>query len=271
MHGPVPRMSEPTLRRYSCGSTRFRLSRIFKGAPGEERVFPAGVYLYRHASGERVLFDAGYAPSMRGTGLAGAVYQRLLPPNVPPDATIDRRLAADGLAPDDIRRVVISHAHPDHVGGARYFPRARFVISRGQADVLLRGAPRKGVFAGLLPKWFDESSLHILEERDLERAAPKGLTGFDMFGDGRFVVVPLPGHADGHVGALVEGRVLLAADAAWGRDFLESFDDMRVLPRAISDDIGGSRATAQRLLDLERGGVRLVFSHDTAQDDVLID
>lgn len=263
-------MSEPTLRRYTCGSTRFRLSRIFKTASNDVRIFPSAVYLYRHPSGARVLFDTGYAPSMDGTGLAGALYQRVLPPDVPQEATIDRRLAADGLTPGDIAHVVISHAHPDHIGGARYFPGSTFIISRGQIDALRKSSLFEVVFPELLPEGFSESSLRILDESDLGAEAPRGLTGFDLFGDGGFVVVPLPGHARGHLGALVEGNVLLGADATWGREFLESFDDMRALPRAISHDLAGAKATAQLLLALERDGVRLVFSHDDESEDVLI-
>ncbi|MGB4779731.1 MBL fold metallo-hydrolase [Microbacterium sp.] len=262
-------MTEPRLRRYACGSTRFRLSLLFKGAPVEPHVFPSSVFLYRHPSGRRVLFDTGYAPTMKGLGWASAIYRRLLPPDVSPEATIDRRLAADGLRPEDIDDVIISHAHPDHIGGIRYFPDATFVISRNQLDALARTDLRSGIIPAVLPDWFDSARLRVLDRDDLSGPAPGGLTGFDLFEDGRFVILDLPGHARGHLGALVEGTVLLAADAAWGRDQLEAFDRMRALPRTISHDFSETQATAQLLLALESSGIRLVFSHDESPSVLL--
>lgn len=97
-----------------------------------------------------------------------------------------------------------------------------------------------------------------------------GMSGFDVFGDGRFVVTPLPGHALGHLGALVEGRVLLAGDAAWGRDVLTWSDRLRPLPRLISDDPEAHHATSQRLERLEAAGITLCFSHDAYPSRVLL-
>lgn len=261
-------MAEPTLRVLECGSTSFPLSRVFRGEGLPRRTFPSAAFLYTHPSGRRVLVDTGYPPTLRGTGPIGALYRRLLPADVGPGETVDRRLREEGLAPEDIDVVVLSHLHPDHVGGLRWFPHATLVVSEGQLETLRRARITEGVFAGLIPPWFPRARRIVVDEQPA--VAVHGVSGFDLFGDGRFVVTPLPGHARGHLGALVEGRVLLAGDAAWGRAFLDWSDRMRPLPRLISDDPQAHHLTSLRLLELEAAGVRLCFSHDDHPSRVLL-
>lgn len=246
------------LRAYTCGHTEHDVARLVTGHPHERRTFPATVFCYT-AGERRVLFDTGYAPQPWRTGLTGRLYQRLLPPRLPPGQDI-----AAQLDPGGITHVVLSHLHPDHIGGLRHFARARLVLHRDQLATL--AAPRlpEGLLRGLLPDWFTAAT------GDADRCTavkqftpgPHGLEVHDLFGDGSYQLVNLPGHARGHLGALVEGRVLLAGDAAWGRDLLERVEAMRTVPRWITHDGAAHRDTARRLLEAERGGVRLLFSHD---------
>lgn len=251
-------MGESSLRVMACGSTVFPLSRVFRGRGLPRRVFPSNVFLYTHPSGRRVLVDTGYPPTFRGTGLVGTLYRRILPASVGPDETVDQRLLALGLTPADVEFVVLTHLHPDHVGGVRWFPDATFVLSSGQVATLRRSRVREGVIRALLPPWF-AAGVVADEEPSVSLA---GLNGFDLFGDGTVLVVSLPGHARGHLGVLVEGRVLVAGDAAWGREFLGWSRRLRWLPRFISDDAEAHEQTSAVLQRLEATGVQLCFSHD---------
>src|SRR5690606_4799410 len=113
----------------------------------------AGVFLYddgRH----RVLFDAGYAPEPWRAGAAAALYRRLLPPRVDAAETIDARLRATRIDPGSVTHVVLSHLHPDHIGGLRFLPQARVVVSAGVARTLAAPRIRDGVLRRLLPDGF---------------------------------------------------------------------------------------------------------------------
>ena len=262
-------MSNPSLRYYACGQTRHDLSQVFKGRAKEVRVFPAGVFLFEHENGERVLFDTGYAPTMEGSGLGGALYRRLLPPEVTPSGTIDRQLARDGISPSSIGRVVLSHLHPDHIGGVRYFPDAQFIMSQGMMTTLAAPKMKEGVIRKLLPEWFIDANKVIIEDQPSTQAY-EGMQGYDVFNDGSYVVVDLPGHANGHLGAYVLSRAVLAGDAAWGNDLLGCANDMRALPKAVNHDMSSYQATAQHLESLRDQGVALYFSHDTYDKKDLI-
>ena len=252
-------MRVPSLEYFACGETSHQMSRLLRGAHPERRVFPAGVFLHS-SRGRRVLFDTGYAPEPWNTGLGGWLYRRMLPPRVRDGDTI-----AEQLDPATVTHVVLSHLHPDHIGGIRFFPHATFVLSDGLRRTLAAPRPRDGVLRRLLPSWFDDADTLVVSDF---ADGPFGLRTADLFGDGSYQLVDLAGHARGHLGALIDRRVLLAGDAAWGRGMLGEERGIRVLPRAVAHDAAAQRRTADTLLAAERDGLRLLFSHDPHRSGV---
>ena len=43
---------------------------------------------------------------------------------------ISRLLEAKGIKPEEINYVLLSHLHPDHLGGASFFPHATFILTK---------------------------------------------------------------------------------------------------------------------------------------------
>lgn len=261
-------MPDMELRYYACGETDHDIGQLVYGHPHEKRTFPTGVFLFQHSSGERVLFDTGYGPAIAG-GLKGSIYKRLLPPRITENALIDRQLRADGIHPDTIGHVVLSHLHPDHIGGAQYFPNATFVLAQKAAANIEKPQLLDGVMPGLLPVWFRDTSKLILDDGQLSKPADAPVGGHDLFGDGSFLVTELPGHARGHIGALVMSRVLLAGDASWLRNLLPYAGNLRPLPRLITDDMAAYQSTAKKLLSLQTDGITIALSHDTYDSKVI--
>jgi N-acyl homoserine lactone hydrolase len=86
----------------------------------------------------------------------------------------------------------------------------------------------------------------------------------DVFGDGRIVLVPLPGHTQGSMGAVValdrDGQFLLASDTVSLRTTLEDGN----MPRNTwnADVLLKSLAEVRRIA---AGGATVICGHDDAQ------
>jgi glyoxylase-like metal-dependent hydrolase (beta-lactamase superfamily II) len=162
-------------------------------------------------------------------------------------------LAGLGKSPEDVQRIVLTHAHPDHAGGLAGMKRATGADVHAHdrdAVYLQRGKP-------------PQLDTTRLSGRILNRA--RGGFGkvevAETFQDGELLpiggglrVVHTPGHSPGHVSLLHEPtRVLITGDA------LFNVRGLRYSPAWFCTDIRLSRETADRLGDLEYDTV--AFTH----------
>lgn len=106
---------------------------------------------------------------------------------------------AAGMAPEDIGRVFLTHAHPDHVGwtfdeerGAPRFPNARYVLHRRDWAEFAGRSP--------VPKHFTRfvaplERAGVLDLLDGERDVAPGVTAIET-----------PGHTPGHMSLIIRSR-----------------------------------------------------------------
>jgi len=160
--------------------------------------------------------------------------------------TVLAALASLGKAPGDVTHLLLSHAHPDHAGGARALQRATGsrVLAHERETVYLR--------EGRMPT----PDLSTRGGRLLARAGGGRFTPVDTdeaFADGAVLplsggvqVVHTPGHTPGHCSFLhTTSGVLLAGDA------LFNVRGLRWSVKTPCTDIALSRASALRLADLD--------------------
>jgi N-acyl homoserine lactone hydrolase len=211
---------------------------------------PVVSVLLRHPQGN-VLFDTGCHPSVpddpaaRWGGMA-----KFMTPIMPKGDNVLTGLKAIGVTPDDIDVVVCSHLHPDHCGCNAFFKKATCLV---QANEVAAARAPDAVAMGFLAGEWDVGL--PLDELHGER---------DVFADGRIVLIPLPGHTRGSMGARValnrDGTFLLAADTVSLRSTL----DTGVIPRNTwnADALTKSLAEVKRI---EAQGATVICGHDDAQ------
>lgn len=163
-------------------------------------------------------------------------------------------LAAIGKHPADVQRIVLTHAHVDHAGGAAEMSR------RTGAPVAVHEADAGFVEAGASPP-HDPT---ILTGRIFARLAGgrfppvevgERLTAGQVLGAGGGLrVVPTPGHSPGHISLLHEPtRTLITGDAIF------NVLGLRYPARLLCSDVRLSRRTAHVLGELEYD--RAGFTH----------
>jgi glyoxylase-like metal-dependent hydrolase (beta-lactamase superfamily II) len=123
-------------------------------------------------------------------------------------------LALVGSAPSDVTRLVLTHTHSDHAGGAAG------VRDRTGADVVVHAADAEYARTGTGPP-VDRS---LLGGRLLRKGLPfPAVPVAEELADGQLLdvagglrVVHTPGHTPGHVSLLHEpSRLLITGDAIW--------------------------------------------------------
>lgn len=235
----------------SGGRVRMRKATYIPDADRSETIeLPVISALLRHAQGN-VLFDTGCHPSVaedpasRWRGM-----EKFMTPIMPKGENVLTGLKALGVEADDVDVVVCSHLHPDHCGCNAFFKRATVMVHARELEAARApDAVKMGFLAG---EW--DVGLP-LDELDGER---------DVFGDGKIVLIPLPGHTRGSMGALValgrDGQFLLAADTVSLRTTL----DRNVTPRNTwnADALLKSWDEVRRI---EKQGATVICGHDDAQ------
>ena len=165
------------------------------------------VALLRHSHHGWLLWDSGYAPRMLDVTrhFPFSLYQRATPLYLDARLSVAAQLPRWGLKPRDIRYVIISHFHADHIAGLRDFPEAELIATQAAyTDVVPRQgiqALRRAFIPALLPDDFAQRA--ILVSQFVGPNLPALGSTHDLFGDGSLLLIPLPGHARGQIGMLV--------------------------------------------------------------------
>ena len=240
--------------------------------------FPSAVAVIPHPDGGVALFDTGYAPRFHTATarLPYRLYAALLPVSCGDSDAMVTQLRARGIGPEQVRVVVLSHLHGDHVAGLRDFPQARVVVGDGALapgwrDGSAWANTAHGFVPALLPDDIDDRLLRLAELPVGETGLGGRLrNGHDLFGDGSAFVLPLPGHTEGHLGLWLPGcgveGVLLVGDAVWNeRAFTHGELPLPALrgDRRRYEQVVGELARLQG----ERPDLAIVPSHCTASLD----
>ena len=145
---------------------------------------PTNVYVIEHRD-DLVLFDAG------------------LDPVIGPDDTLTKKLEGLGYSAADVRKVIVSHLHFDHVGCIANVPQAELLVSRDEWRQLSGPHPERDfIFREHIElpsaKW---CQIDFAPTSD-PLFAPFGGC-FDVMGDGSMTLLPTPGHTPGSTSMLV--------------------------------------------------------------------
>jgi len=193
------------------------------GAPKKKIRFYATYGVIRHPIHGIVLFDTGYTSRFFESTrkYPYKLYRAFTPVFLESEEEAHRQLRAEGIDPLQIKHIIVSHFHADHIGGLRDFPNARFLCTKKSFESV---GNKKGIAAvrrGFLPQQMPEDFSERAEFINIDQskiADPILGKLVDVFGDGSILLCALDGHAKGQIGALLntpDGKIFLISDAAW--------------------------------------------------------
>ncbi len=250
-----------SVKYFSCGYCTNNLGRVFRGMRGEKRKFPAGAFLIEHAKHGLILFDTGYSVDICKTGFVGRAYNFFNPTSVEENDELKFQLSKIGTRPEDIKIIILSHLHPDHIGGLRSFGKANFIVSKETINTYKNRRIRDLIMQHFFPADFEDRA-NVISDKMMVTEVFGALKGYDLFNDGSLILLKLGGHASGQLGALIDNKILLAADSCWGNDLIDLSYHMKFPASLIQDNMREYRNTLDNLKLLKKKGVNLVFSHD---------
>jgi glyoxylase-like metal-dependent hydrolase (beta-lactamase superfamily II) len=183
---------------------------------------------------------------------------------VAPDEEIGPQLRRLGFAPEDVRWVVVTHFHTDHIGGLAHFQANEIVTSRGAFEEA-RGL--LGRLRGFLPQHWSDGFAPTLVSFDSGPFGPfSASTRLTEAGDVHLVATP--GHTGGHLSVAVEDGetvLFLAGDTSYTQRLMLEGRSDGVAPKPSQ---AVETLTAIQRLAAERPTVYLP-SHDPSSMDRL--
>lgn len=256
------------------GSCRHPECIVMRGGAWRNVEFPAVAVLLHHPTRGPWLFDTGYSHRFHEVTrtFPERLYAWTTPFQLPQEECLLTQLAARGILPTDIKGILLSHLHADHCSGVADFAQAEIWLSRMAWDKHLTHNRFTQVRQGFLKDLFPpsvQSRFHWLES--LSSKEVKGLgdyvQGWDLWGDDLAKVIPLPGHAYGHVGLFLtddlRGSTFLLADACWSIKTLTEDRPPSRLSHLIFPDSVKYIQTLKKLraLMIQRPDLRMVPQH----------
>ncbi len=159
------------------------------------------------------------------------------------------------IKPESIKYVIQTHLHIDHSGALGRFPGAEFIVQKKELEYSMN------------PDLFQKA---IYCRKDLNRQTDNYVllngfndNNFDLYGDGRIVILFTPGHTIGHQSVMLNlpksGRVLITGDAA---HLWRTIDEGIIPVAGLYYSAEDYAASLNRIRFYKKQGVLIHIGHD---------
>jgi len=182
---------------------------------------PIYCWLIEHPDG-LVLVDTGETAQIYEKGYLpdGGLYHKAVETRITEAEEILPQLAQLGVQPKDIKTIIFTHLHGDHIGGLKHFQHYEIFVAEEEYKM---ATSKKGPSNGYFPKnwstWFKPNLISYVDGVEGVFTKSQKITK-----DGAILVVSTPGHSVGHQSILVKSpnkTVFVGGDLTYNLDTLE--------------------------------------------------
>lgn len=238
--------------------------------------YPSLCALIKHQKHGYLLYDTGYSDQFfdETQKFPYSLYKKITPVTL--NLSLAEQLMQDGIDPCEIKHIIISHFHSDHISGLNDFPNAKFIVHQDALDSIKKlsklRALSKGFLPNLLPSDFYNRIITLNNIVELPKDMKPFESGYSLFDDQSLVIVELFGHASGHIGLLVNTKqpIFLIGDSCWHSETFKNLIMPSCITQLITEDKKAYIKTIHQLNKLHKGNKDLLIvpSHcDTIAKD----
>ncbi|GIW22895.1 MAG: hypothetical protein KatS3mg068_1902 [Candidatus Sericytochromatia bacterium] len=173
--------------------------------------FPSMFSVMIHKKHGVILFDTGYSEEIYNASKKFPlnIYTKLIPVFCKKEDTAVEKLKRIGISKEEVKYIIISHFHTDHISGLKDFSKAKYIYMKNGYDNVKNAkglkALKLGFLKDLLPKDFDARSIQLdLKDNNLIIKEMKYFNLYiDFFGDDSLKLISMEGHYRGHLGCFM--------------------------------------------------------------------
>ena len=191
---------------------------IMKGKNKKTKFYAMSV-LIKHPKIGFVLFDTGYSKEFYNATqkIPYLIYGKITPVVINENDSIKFQLEKAGISSDEIKYIIISHFHADHISALKDFENSKFLcLESAYKNIKDKNgliALKEGFLPNLLPYDFKNRVEFIKNKKIDNKYEPFGEI-YDIFGDKSVLGVDLSGHAKGQLGIIIDDTFFVS-DACW--------------------------------------------------------
>jgi len=216
---------------------------------GQRKMIDNPVFIIEHPEG-RLIWDTGLPDAMvqmsdeeKGSNPVGTVIH---------DVPVMDQVKAMGLTPDDFDYVAFSHVHFDHAGNGNAFANSTWLVSQDELDFAFSEHPMAAM-----------GKPNYIQLKDSKKKIYTD--SLDVFGDGKVVIYPFPGHTPGHACIYLDfderEDVMLTGDL-YHFKAQRAFKRMPVFNADIKTTLQSMKAFEEKV---EAMDVEVIIQHDAEQ------
>ncbi|MBL4838536.1 MAG: N-acyl homoserine lactonase family protein [Kordiimonadaceae bacterium] len=231
----------------NCGDINFLDLGVFSREgeyEGETKKAANGCFLVKHPKGT-LLWDTGLPEGLVNLpeGLNNGKFHLKV------TRTLTDQLADIGVTPADIDYLSVSHSHFDHMGNGGLFAGSTFLVNEVERAHMFRDEARANTSNFAAYGALEDSK--TIEFKEMH----------DVFGDGKAVIVTLPGHTPGHTVLSLKlenaGAVLLTGDLY----HLQRARELRTVPTFNTDTAATHESMDAFEAMADKTGARVIIQH----------
>ncbi|MFY8022095.1 MAG: MBL fold metallo-hydrolase [Bacteroidia bacterium] len=216
-----------------------------------------------------IMFDTGYSHHFKNATkfFPEILYKFATPVQLQEEDKAIEILRKKGIHHSEIKYIIISHFHADHIAGLKDFPQAKLICSKDAyhqtKQVKGLNAVSKGIIHKLIPNDIKDRIV-LIEDISSQTTNEFGITEYTWTQIPNFKLLLLPGHAKGMLGFYDEdSNLLFATDAAWDEDcFNKGMMPLQVV-KIFIDSWSDLKDTMEKLSRMKQAKpeLKIVFTH----------